>query len=88
MSEFKNMAIELVNSDQASEVCTILEEIGYRKCAWIGYSRPAFITTNIKGFYTDHGLSFANSFDKFMKFDDLLKHVKELKEVKAESKEG
>ncbi|EMC1588892.1 hypothetical protein K5F35_08380 [Acinetobacter baumannii] len=85
MSEFKNMAIELVNSDQASEVCTILEEIGYRKCAWIGYSRPAFITTNIKGFYTDHGLSFANCFGKFMKFEDLMEHVKE---VKAESKEG
>ncbi|MDR0002051.1 hypothetical protein SNK00_11640 [Acinetobacter pittii] len=88
MSEFKNMAIELVNSDQANEVCIILEEMGYRKCAWIGYSRPAFITTNIRGFYTDHGLNFANCFGKFMKFDDLLKHVKELKEVKAESKEG
>lgn len=88
MNEFKNMAIELVNSDQAKEVCSILEGIGYEKRAWIGYSRPAIITTNIKGFYTDHGISFANCFGNFMKLDDLLEHVKYLKEIKAESKEG
>lgn len=85
MSEFKNMTIELANLDQLNEVCLVLEGLGYEKRAWIGYSRPAFITTNTKGFYTDHGISFANCFGKFMKFDDLIKMCDE---VKAESKEG
>lgn len=85
MSNFINMKIELANADQAKEVCAILEEIGYEKRAWIGYSRPAFITANTKGFYTDHGLSFASCFGEAMKFDDLLKHVKDLKEPKADT---
>ncbi|WP_335951749.1 hypothetical protein [Acinetobacter beijerinckii] len=85
MSNFTNMKIELANADQAKEVCSILEEIGYEKRAWIGYLRPAFITTNTKGFYTDYGFSFSNCFGESMMFEDLLKHVKDLKEPKADA---
>ncbi len=37
------------------EIVEKLNYLGFKKAGWIGYKNPKFITTNSKGFYTDHG---------------------------------
>lgn len=60
MTKFLNLKIPVEINEQGEstldEIMAELEKRGYKKVGWIGYRKPSFITTNTKGFYTDHGV--------------------------------
>lgn len=58
----KNMKIEINNEQPLDEVVRELERLGYKKEGWIGYAKTKFITSNARGFFTDHVISFLDCF--------------------------
>ena len=75
---FKNMKIEINEVQPLDEVVAELGKRGYGKVGWIGYRNPSLITTNTKGFYTDHAISFWSCFGDFP-----LTTLAELKEIQC-----
>ena len=70
---FRNMKIKVENN--LNEIVGELERLVYKKTGWIGYKNPSFITTNTKGFYTDHGVEFWLMFGN----DTTLAELKDMK---------
>ena len=60
---YKNMKIEINESQPLDDVVMELERLGYKKVGWVGYKSVMFITANTKGMFTDHAISFINCFD-------------------------
>ena len=62
----KYMKIEVetdeLGESNLDEIVAELDKRGYRKVGWIGCRNPNLITTNTKGFYTDHAISFWSCF--------------------------
>lgn len=75
--KYKNMKIEINESQPLDDVVVELERLGYKKAGWVGYRNTNFLTTSKLGFYTDHAVSFWACFG-----DSPLNTLIELKEMK------
>ena len=71
MTKFQNLKIEINDQQPLDEVVMELDRLGYKKKGWIGYRDVKFITANLKGFFTDHGLEFWLMFGEETTLSDL-----------------